>query len=141
MQLPEKMFLGTAIPSALIFMDMSRKDNDSILFIDASKLGESVSKTQKVLNAVDIKTLCDIYNLFRSDRKTDINKKGFCWVVKNDAVINNSSKLMPSIYTGVEEKVFDPKENKKQIDTLKLQLKEQMKLSNKIMQSLMRGLK
>ena len=140
-QLPEKMFLGTAIPSALIFMDMSRKDNDSILFIDASKLGESVSKTQKVLNAVDIKTLCDIYNLFRSDRKTDINKKGFCWVVKNDAVINNSSKLMPSIYTGVEEKVFDPKENKKQIDTLKLQLKEQMKLSNKIMQSLMRGLK
>ena len=49
-QLPDKMFIGTAIPSALIFLDMDRNEDDKILFIDASKFGENVSKTQKVIS-------------------------------------------------------------------------------------------
>lgn len=139
-QLPEKMFLGTAIPSALIFLDMNRGEKDKILFIDASSLGESVSKTQKVLRFEDIERITSIYHDFRTDKKIDYNAKGFSWVVTNSEVLSNGVKLMPSVYTGVEEILVDIEQNEMKILELKKRLVEQIKHSSKLANSLVKEL-
>lgn len=46
-QLPDKMFLGTAIPSALIFLDKARGERDKILFIDAGDFGKTLVRHKK----------------------------------------------------------------------------------------------
>lgn len=131
-QLPDKMFLGTAIPSALIFLDKNRKNENNILFIDASSLGESISKTQKVFQEEDIEKIQKLYHAFKSNKKAKYNIKGFSWLVSTQDVINGGCKLMPSIYAGVEEKVIDKTDNETQISELKSALIQQISLSNSI---------
>ena len=139
-QLPEKMFLGTAIPSALIFVDKERKAMDKILFIDASGLGESISKTQKILNADDINKICNIYHSFKANEKLEYNNKGFSWLVSTDEVLNNGAKIMPSIYTGVEEVVVNKAELEEKIAYLKSNLIQQIKISNLLANTLVEEL-
>lgn len=131
-QLPEKMFLGTAIPSALIFIDMSRTENDKILFIDAGKYGESVSKTQKVISEQNIEKISKLYHSFKNGKRIKYNQKGYSWVASVQQVIAHECKLMPSIYTGVEEQVIDQEENKAKIKELKHKLAEQIRMSNRM---------
>jgi type I restriction enzyme M protein len=135
-QLPEKMFFGTAIPSALIFVSKGRKDNDKILFIDASEMGESVSKTQKILRSEDIERIVSLYNSFKAGKKVKYNNKGFSWVVSDAEVLENGCKLTPSVFTGVEEVEVDKKQNEKKISELKSMLLMQIDSSDKIAQKL-----
>ncbi|MCD2492965.1 type I restriction-modification system subunit M [Lacrimispora sp. NSJ-141] len=139
-QLPYKMFIGTAIPSALIFIDMNRKDTDKILFIDASKYGVSVSKTQKIITEDSIECISKLYKSFKENRKIKYNVKGYSWLTEVNEIVNNGCKLMPSIYTGVEEIVVNKEENEKAINLLKESLKEQIKISNNLANVLLKGL-
>ena len=136
-QLPDKMFLGTAIPSALIFLDKTRGEKDKILFIDASTLGESISKTQKILTANDITKICKLYHDFRKNKRIKYNVKGFSWVAKISDIVKNGCKIMPSIYTGVEEKTIDSTIIEKEIEELKMQLVKQIKISNELSNSVL----
>lgn len=72
------MFLGTAIPSALIFLDKGRNVKDKILFIDVSTLEKNVSKTQKVLLEDDIARICKLYHDYQKGKKIKYNEKGYC---------------------------------------------------------------
>lgn len=139
-QLPDKMFIGTAIPSALIFLDMGRNNDDNILFIDASKFGESVSKTQKVISDENIEKISELYKKFKGKNKTKYNVKGYSWVTSVDEVVSNGCKLMPSIYTGVEEEIVDQRKNEAEIKLLKVKLSEQIKISNRMANALLKGL-
>lgn len=131
-QLPDKLFLGTAIPSALIFLDKNRKHKNEILFIDASSFGEYISKTQKILTEEEIERITSLYNSYKKDENIVYNKKGFSWVVPVDDVLSNDSKLMPSIYTGVEEKIINIQENENSIQKLKISLLSQIQISEKL---------
>lgn len=135
-QLPDKMFLGTAIPSALIFLDRGRGKKDKILFIDASSLGENVSKTQKVLLENDIARICKIYHDYQKGKKIKYNEKGYSWVAKVSDVAKNEYKIMPSIYTGVQEKIMDSVIVEREIEELKMKLIQQIKKSNEISNSI-----
>lgn len=128
-QLPEKMFFGTSIPSALIFLDMDRKDNDNILFIDASLLGKNISKTQKILRAEDIDEISNLYHGYRRGDKKEFNNKGFSCIISRNQVLTAGCKLTPSFYTGVKEIVVDMKENEKKITELKQKLIEQIRIN------------
>ena len=139
-QLPDKMFIGTAIPSALIFLDMDRNKDDKILFIDASKFGENVSKTQKVISEEHIENIAKLYRTFKEKKKVKYNVKGYSWVIDTSNVISNGCRLMPSIYTGVEEVIVDQKENEAEIRLLKAKLAEQIIISNKMANVLLKGL-
>lgn len=135
-QLPDKMFLGTAIPSALIFLDKSRGKKDKILFIDASSLGEGVSKTQKVLLENDIVRICKLYHDYQKDKKIKYNEKGYSRVAKVSDVIKNGYKIMPGIYTGIQEKIIDSAIVEREIEELKMKLVQQMKISNQLSNSI-----
>ena len=139
-QLPDKMFIGTAIPSALIFLDMDRNEDDKILFIDASKFGENVSKTQKVISEDNIERISKLYRSFKEKKRVKYNVKGYSWVTDVKEVIKDGCKLMPSIYTGVEETIINQKENDAEIKLLKVKLSEQIKKSNSLANMLLKGL-
>lgn len=137
-QLPEKMFLGTAIPSALIFLDMDRGSKEQVLFIDASNLGESISKTQKILKKEDIEKICSVYHAFKEDKKIKYDVKGFSWRSSNSEILENGVKLMPSIYTGVETLKVDLVQNEEKIAELKKKLVEQIMRSNMLAKTLVK---
>ncbi|MDE7340405.1 MAG: type I restriction-modification system subunit M [Lachnospiraceae bacterium] len=139
-QLPDKMFIGTAIPSALIFIDMNRGENDKILFIDAGKYGESVSKTQKIISETNIENISRLYHSFKDGKKIKYNEKGYSFAAAVQDVISNGCKLMPSIYTGVEEQIINQEENEAKIKELKRKLSEQIKMSNRMADVLLKGL-
>lgn len=128
-QLPDKMFLGTAIPSALIFLDKARGERDKILFIDAGDFGKNMSKTQKILPERDITRICKLYHSYKQGKKIKYNKKGYSWVTAVSDVIGNGCKLMPGIYTGVKEEKTDREANEKAISDLKDQLRKQIEIS------------
>ncbi len=131
-QLPEKMFLGTAIPSALIFLNKGRGIQDKILFIDASRLGEQICKTQKVFSDADIERISSLYCSFKKGKRKKYNEKGFSWAADIVTVRENEYRLIPGAYTGVVEQVVDQEENTRQIITLKNMLCEQIKKSNEL---------
>lgn len=139
-QLPDKMFIGTAIPSALVFLDMDRNEEDKILFIDAGKFGESVSKTQKIISEADIGNISKLYWSFKNGKRIKYNVKGFSWVSTAEEVLSNGCKLMPSIYTGVEEIIIDQRQNEAEIKILKAKLSEQIKISNQMANILLKEL-
>ena len=58
--LPANIFYGTSIPTCILVMKKCRTDDDSILFIDASKEFEKV-KTQNKLREEHIKKIVDTY--------------------------------------------------------------------------------
>ncbi len=131
-QLPDKMFLGTAIPSALIFLNKGRGNKNKILFIDASELGKNISKTQKILSEDDIAKISKLYHDYQLDKKVKYNKKGYSWITKIEDIIANGCKIMPSIYTGVHEEKIDIVAVENEINELKLKLSHQIELSNRI---------
>ena len=58
--LPANIFYGTSIPTCIIVVKKCRKDDDNILFIDASKEFEKI-KTQNKLRPEHIKKIVDTY--------------------------------------------------------------------------------
>ena len=99
-QLPDKMFIGTAIPSALIFLDMNRNEKDKI-------------------SKANIESISKLYQSFKKKKKIKYNVKGYSWASAVEEVLSNGCKLMPSIFTGVEEIIVDQKENEAEINNLK----------------------
>ena len=58
--LPANIFYGTSIPTCILILKKCRKEDDNILFIDASKEFEKV-KTQNKLRPQHIKKIVDTY--------------------------------------------------------------------------------
>lgn len=70
--LPANIFYGTSIPTCILVMKKCRKDDDNILFIDASKEFEKV-KTQNKLRPEHIRKIVDTYR-----NRTEIEKYSHC---------------------------------------------------------------
>ena len=66
--LPANIFYGTSIPTCILVMKKCRKEDDNILFIDASKEFEKV-KTQNKLRKEHIDKIVDTYR-----NRTEIEK-------------------------------------------------------------------
>ncbi len=70
--LPANIFYGTSIPTCILVMKKCRKDDDNILFIDASKEFEKV-KTQNKLREEHIQKIIQTYR-----NRTEIEKYSHC---------------------------------------------------------------
>ena len=70
--LPANIFYGTSIPTCILVMKKCRKDDDNILFIDASKEFEKV-KTQNKLREEHIQKIIETYR-----NRTEIEKYSHC---------------------------------------------------------------
>ena len=94
--LPANIFYGTSIPTCIIVMKKCRKEDDNILFIDASKEFEKV-KTQNKLREEHIRKIVETYR----DRK-EIEKYSHCATLQ-EIVDNNYNLNIPRYVDTFEE--------------------------------------
>lgn len=101
--LPANIFYGTSIPTCIIVMKKCRKEDDNILFIDASKEFEKV-KTQNKLREEHIRKIVETYR----DRK-EIEKYSHCATLKEIAENDYNLNIPRYVDTFEEEEPIDIK--------------------------------
>jgi type I restriction enzyme M protein len=104
--LPVKLFFNTQIPSCIWFFNKDKgslKNNrkNEILFIDARKMGQSISKTQIEFSEEEIAKISSAYNSWAAGNFEPIEE--FCSTATAEQVFANRLSLSPARYVGTEE--------------------------------------
>jgi type I restriction enzyme M protein len=103
--LPGQLFFNTQIPSSLWFFNKDKskwkkKRDNQVLFIDARKLGTSISNTQIEFSEAEIARVADTFNNWCEGKYEDID--GFCKSVTREEIAKNGNSLSPGRYIGTE---------------------------------------
>jgi len=147
-RLPDKLFLTTGIPACLFFLSkdrngknkLHRERKNEVLFIDASKMGDMVSRKLRVLNDVDIEKIANVYHNWRNVKGKYNDVQAFCKSVKLEEIIKQDYKLTPGIYVGSEEAEVDTVPFEERMNGLKATLKEQFAKSNELQKRIEKNL-
>ena len=144
LQMPDKLFMTTGIPACLFILSKNRDGQDGehrerkneILFIDARKLGNMVSRRLRVFEDGDIEKIADTYHQWRNLNGNYSDVEGFSKAASLEEVKANSYVLSPGRYVGSEAEDDDgvPFEEKMKLLTEELaqQFKEGAELENRI---------
>jgi type I restriction enzyme M protein len=144
--LPSQLFFNTGIPACLWFLSRDGKNHkfrdrsNEILFIDARKMGEMVTRKNRVLTDDDIAKISETYHQWRNKDGNYKDVAGFCKSASLKEVEENSFVLTPGRYVGVEEEEDDgiPFEEKVEAITSELsqQFSECIELQQRIKENL-----
>ena len=99
--LPANIFYGTSIPTCILVIKKCRKEDDNILFIDASKEFEKV-KTQNKLRPEHIKKIVDTYR-----NRAEIEKYSHCATLKEIKENDYNLNIPRYVDTFEEEEQID----------------------------------
>ena len=99
--LPANIFYGTSIPTCILVMKKCRKQEDNILFIDASREFEKV-KTQNKLRPEHIRKIVETYR-----NRTEIEKYSHCATLQEIAENNYNLNIPRYVDTFEEEEEID----------------------------------
>ncbi len=113
--MPDRLFFNTAIPVSLWFVaknratDAFRDRSGQILFIDARKIGQMVTRTLRSLSTDDVAQVAGTYHSWRN-QETDVpyvDIPGYCKSAGLDEVAGHDFVLNPGRYVGAEELASD----------------------------------
>lgn len=105
--LPSQLFYNTMIPACLWFIRREKgKRSNQILFIDARKMGEMVTRRNRSLNDKDIQKIADTYHNWKKDENYE-DVLGFCKSASEEEISKHKFILTPGRYVGVEEEEDD----------------------------------
>ena len=116
--LPANIFYGTSIPTCIIVVKKCRKDDDNILFIDASKEFEKV-KTQNKLREEHITKIIETYR-----NRTEIEKYSHCATMQEIKDNDYNLNIPRYVDTFEEEEEIDIKQVMAEIKELESQRAE-----------------
>lgn len=129
-QMPEKLFFGTGIPACLWFLSKNRdgggayrKRTKEILFIDARKKGELVTRRQRVFRDEEIEEIAAVYRHFREVEGDRQNMPGFCKTATLADVRANDYRLTPGLYVGTGAEAKDDVPFAERMASLKTELR------------------
>ncbi|MDE2835222.1 MAG: class I SAM-dependent DNA methyltransferase [Bacteroidota bacterium] len=125
--LPGQLFYSTQIPACLWFLARERRRQGEILFIDARRMGQMVSRTQRELTANDITRLARTYHTWRAgaDAGTYEDIPGFCRSAALEEVQQHDYVLTPGRYVGMEAPEDDGEPFELKMKRLVVELREQ----------------
>ncbi|MDR1873296.1 MAG: type I restriction-modification system subunit M [Deltaproteobacteria bacterium] len=140
--LPTKLFLNTQIPAALWFLSADRAKRPrrwEILFIDARRLGEMITRRTRALTSKDIEKISGAYHRWRDPKAGYADEIGFCRSTPIALVKEQGYALTPGNYVErlATEEDFDYKERLK---ILRIKLDKQLKEEKKLNETMMRNL-
>ncbi|RDV38980.1 SAM-dependent DNA methyltransferase [Bradymonadaceae bacterium TMQ3] len=151
--LPGQLFFSTQIPVCLWFLTRNksgggktafRDRRGETLFIDARKMGEMISRTQRELTADDIKTIAGTYHAWRGDQDAGDYEdvKGFCKSATIEEIAEHHFVLTPGRYVGIEEVESDDDEPfEEKMTRLTEKLAEQFEESHRLEAQIRENLK
>ncbi len=147
-QLPERLFLTTGIPACLFILSKNRDGKDGvhrrreneILFIDARKLGEMVTRRLRAFSEEDIAKVANAYHQWRNSGGNHQDIEGFCKSATLEEVEQQKFVLTPGRYVGngAEEDDGIPFEEK--MEHLTIKLMEQFTQSNELQEKILKNL-
>jgi type I restriction enzyme M protein len=132
--LPGQLFFNTQIPACLWFLTKQKTARPGeVLFIDARKLGTSVSRVQIELTDADIERIAQTVANWRGE-PLDVGGEiaeyqdiaGFCRSVTLAEIAEHGHLLTPGRYVGAEEEEDDDEAFAEKMQRLTQQLGEQM---------------
>lgn len=132
--LPGQLFFNTQIPSSLWFFNKDKSKwktsrQDQVLFVDARKMGTSISRTQIEFSEEEIARIADTFNSWCEGNYEDVD--GFCRSVSREEIAKNSDSLSPGRYIGTEEVESENDEDfATSLQSLTSELGEQFEKSN-----------
>ena len=94
--LPTGLFSNTNIPTNMLVLNKNKQSKNTILFINAEHMGQSMPRTKKVLSSDEIETVVRIYETY--EEVPEVSR-----VVRHDNL--EKSLLMPSKYVAKAEVV------------------------------------
>jgi len=128
--LPGQLFFNTQIPACLWFLAKQKATRKGeVLFIDARKLGSSVSRVQIELTDGDVDKIAETVYAWRGDaeaKTTYVDVPGFCRSVKLAEIAEHGHVLTPGRYVGTEEVEDDDEAFVEKMQKLTEKLGEQM---------------
>jgi type I restriction enzyme M protein len=147
-RLPDKLFLTTGIPACLFFLSKTRSGKNKlyrerskeVLFIDASKMGEMVSRKLRVLTDTEMEKIANTYHQWRNEKGKYKDVQAFSKSVTLKEIIKQDYKLTPGIYVGSEDAEIDLVPFEEKMDALKKTLKEQFAKSNELQKRIEKNL-
>jgi type I restriction enzyme M protein len=146
-QLPDKLFFQTGIPCSLWFLSKNRtgtrdfrRRQDEILFVDARKMGELVSRRQRALREDEIRRISTLYDHYRKQGDVPLNMPGFCKIAKIEEVRAHDYKLTPGIYVGTQAEDEDDEPFEEKMPRLVEELRILFARSNVLQQEIVGNL-
>lgn len=128
--LPGQLFFNTQIPACLWFLTKQKTTRKGeVLFIDARKLGRSVSRVQIELTDEDIDRIAQTVYAWRGDAEAKsayADVPGFCRGVSLAEIAEHGHVLTPGRYVGAEEVEDDDEAFAEKMQKLTEKLGEQM---------------
>ena len=133
--MPSNLFYTVTIPCSVWIINRNKKQNGNTLFINASNMGNMVTRKLRELTEEDINKIANTYHSYQNDTNYE-DILGFCKKSTLDEIKSNDYVLTPGRYVGTEEIKEDgiPFEEKmKQLtEELAKQMKESSELDNEI---------
>ncbi|MDV5862539.1 class I SAM-dependent DNA methyltransferase [Pseudomonas mendocina] len=134
--LPGQLFFNTQIPACLWFLAKQKTARPGeVLFIDARKLGTSVSRVQIELTDADIERIASTVAAWRGEALDEDGQTGdyadipgFCRSVTLAEIAEHGHVLTPGRYVGAEEVEDDDEAFAEKMQRLTKQLGEQMQM-------------
>ena len=103
--LPDRLFYSTPIPAAIWILRRGRDHAVSgharaneVLFIDAARLGTSVTRTYRELVDTDIAKIATSYRDWKAGSASYVDEDGFSRSVSRQKIIANNYNLLPAAY-------------------------------------------
>ena len=148
-QMPDKLFLTVTIPACLFILSKNRDGKDGehrerkkeILFIDARKLGQMVSRRLRVFKDADIDQITTAYHQWRNKDGQYSDKEGFCKAATLEEVTGNNYVLSPGRYVGTEAEEDDGISFEEKMSKLTAELATQFEESDMLEQQIKINLK
>jgi type I restriction enzyme M protein len=126
--LPGQLFFNTQIPACLWFLAKQKKRKGEVLFIDARKLGQMISRVQTELTEPVIDRIAATVAAWRGEAGSSDyqDTAGYCRSVPLAEIAQHGHVLTPGRYVGAEAVEDDDEAFADKMQKLTEQLGEQM---------------
>lgn len=126
--LPGQLFFNTQIPACLWFLTKQKRRKGEVLFIDARKLGQMISRVQTELTESVIDRIAGTVAAWRGESEAAIYEDiaGYCRSVTLAEIAQHGHVLTPGRYVGAEAVEDDDEAFSDKMQKLTEQLGEQM---------------
>ncbi len=151
--LPDKLFYGTGVPACLWFIARDRSGSatkggqslrdrrNEVLFVDARKMGDMVTRKHRELTDDEINLISDTYHQWRLSETGEYeNVPGFCASTKIEEIKEHDFVLTPGRYVGMVEEEDDGIPFEEKMATLTTQLYDQFEKADELEKEIKKNL-